>query len=299
MSCYINYKRVKKPLNIPNLEVEIGFGRGDFIVKLANENPEKNFFGIELSQISVEKLMKRVKKENLKNIYCTRIDAYWGFFLLFKDNYIENIYMNYPDPWFKKKHHKRRLTTPERLYIFTKKLKLRGEIRIRSDNYEFIEFTKESAEGLECFEIEEGILDIKEPITKYESKWLSMGRTLHKLILRKVKEPKFIPHPTLEEVAEVFPVKVKAKELRIKDLENKEFKLDEEVYFKTFKIWQREGSYLVESLLSEKGYFQKFFIQIKKKDNDYVIDISPYSEVLRTKNLQKSINKVAEIISDS
>ncbi|RUM29245.1 MAG: tRNA (guanosine(46)-N7)-methyltransferase TrmB [Aquifex sp.] len=299
MLCYINYKRVKKPINIPNLEVEIGFGRGDFIVKLAKENPEKNFFGIELSQISVEKLMKRVEKENLRNIYCTRIDAYWGFFLLFKDNYIENIYMNYPDPWFKKRHHKRRLTTPERLYIFTKKLKLQGEIRIRSDNYEFIEFTKESAEKLECFEIEEGILDIKEPITKYENKWLSMGRTLYKLVLRKAKEPKFIPHPTLEEVEELFPVKVKARELKIKDLENKEFKLDEEVYFKTFKIWQREGSYLVESLLSEKGYFQKFFIQIKKKDNDYVVDVSPYSEVLRTKNLQKSINKVAEIISDS
>jgi len=299
MLCYINYKRINKPLNIPNLEVEIGFGRGDFIVKLAKENPEKNFFGIELSQISVEKLMKRVEKENLKNIYCTRIDAYWGFFLLFKDNYIENIYMNYPDPWFKKRHRKRRLTTPERLYIFAKKLKLRGEIRIRSDNYEFIEFTKESAEGLECFEIEEGILDIKEPITKYENKWLSMGRTLYKLILRKFKEPKFIPHPTLEEVVELFPVKVKAKELKIKDLENKEFKLDEEVYFKTFKIWQREESYLVESLLSERGYLQKFFIQIKKKDNGYVIDVSPYSEALRTKNLQKSINKVTEIISGS
>jgi len=299
MLCYINYKRINRPINIPNLEVEIGFGRGDFIVKLAKENPEKNFFGIELSQISVEKLMKRVEKENLRNIYCTRIDAYWGFFLLFKDNHVENIYINYPDPWFKKRHHKRRVTTPERLYIFTKKLKLRREIRIRSDNYEFIEFTKESAKRLECFEIEEGLLNTKWPMTKYENKWLSMGRTLHKLILRKVKEPKFIPHPILEEEPELFPVKVKAGELKIQYLENKEFKLGEEVYFKTFKIWQREGNYLVESLLSEKGYLQKFFIQIKKKDNDYVVDVSPYSEVLRTKNLKRSINKVAEIISGS
>ncbi len=296
MLCYINYKRVEKPLKIPNLEVEIGFGRGDFIVKIAKEHLEKNFLGIELSGISVEKLLKRVEKEGLKNVYCTRIDAYWGFYLLFEDNYVENIYMNYPDPWFKKKHHKRRLTTPERLYIFSKKLKLNGEIRIRSDNYEFIEFTKENAKFLECFEIEEGILDVKEPLTKYESKWLSMGRTLYKLVLKKVKEPRYVEHPKIEEVRELYPVKVEKKEVDKDKLKRLEIKLDEAVYFKTFDVWESEKGYLVECLLSEKGYYQKFFIQIKVKKDGLILDVSPFSEVLRTKNLQRSIEKLSEIL---
>ncbi|GAB6065023.1 tRNA (guanosine(46)-N7)-methyltransferase TrmB [Aquifex pyrophilus] len=296
MLCYINYKRVDKPLEIPNLEVEIGFGRGDFIVKLAKERPEKNYLGIELSQISVEKLMKRVEREKLKNVYCTRIDAYWGFFLLFEDEQVENIYMNYPDPWFKKRHHKRRLTTPERLYIFARRLKTGGEIRIRSDNREFIDFTIETAKFLECFEIKEGILDVKEPLTKYEEKWLSMGRTLYRLNLKKLRKPKEVPHPTIEEVRELFPVKVKAKELKAEFIENREFKLGEEVYFKTFKLWEKDGSYLIESLLSEKGYYQKFFIQLKRKGEEFVIDVSPFSEVLRTRNLQRAINKVAELV---
>ena len=297
MHCYINYKRIKKPLKIPNLEVEIGFGRGDFIVKLAKENPEKNFLGIELSQISVDKLLRRVERENLKNVYCTRIDAYWGFFLLFEDEQVQNIYMNYPDPWFKKRHHKRRLTTPERLYIFAKRLRTEGEIRIRSDNRDFIEFTIETAKLLKCFEIDEGILDVKEPLTKYEEKWLSMGRTLYRLILRKVSKPKEVPHPTIEEVEKLFPIKVKAKVLKGDIFENKEFKLSDEVYFKTFKLWERDGSYLLESLLSERGYYQKFFIQLKKKGDEFVIDVSPFSEVLRTRNLQKAIEKIAELVN--
>ncbi|AAC06452.1 tRNA (guanosine(46)-N7)-methyltransferase TrmB [Aquifex aeolicus] len=297
MLCYVNYKRVKRPVEIPNLEVEIGFGRGDFIVKLAKENPDKNFFGIEISQISIEKLMKRVGKKGLKNVYCTNVDAYWGFYFLFRDNYVENIYMNYPDPWFKKRHHKRRLTKPERLYMFAKKLKLGGEIRIRTDNYEFLEFTKESAKVLDCFEVEEGTLNVKEPLTKYEQKWLSMGKTLYKLILRKVKEPKFVEHPEVEEVRELFPVKVKVESVDPKKIESREIKLDEEVYFKTFKVWQRDKDFLVECLLSEKGYLQKFFIQIKRKEDGYVIDVSPYSEVLRTRNLQRSIQTVAQLLS--
>jgi len=296
MLCYVNYKRVKRPIDIPNLEVEIGFGRGDFIVKLAKKNPDKNFFGIEISQISVEKLMKRVEREGLKNVYCTNVDAYWGFYFLFRDDYVGNIYMNYPDPWFKKRHHKRRLTKPERLYMFAKKLKLGGEIRIRTDNYEFLEFTKESAQLLECFEIEEGTLDVKEPLTKYEEKWLSMGRALYKLTLRKVREPKFVEHPTVEEVEELFPVKVNISKVEPSRLENREVKLDEEVYFKTFKVWQMDKDFLVECLLSEKGYLQKFFIQLKEKENGYVIDISPYSEVLRTKHLQKSVQTVAQLL---
>ncbi|NPB08036.1 MAG: tRNA (guanosine(46)-N7)-methyltransferase TrmB [Aquificae bacterium] len=297
MLCYINYKRVEKPLRIPNLEVEIGFGRGDFIVKLAKENPDKNFLGMELSAISVEKLLRRVERERLKNVYCVHIDAYWGFYLLFEDNYLERIYMNYPDPWFKKRHHRRRLTTPERLYMFTRKLKKDREIRIRSDNREFLDFTKEVAGSFGCFEIRERKLTVKEPLTKYESKWLSMGRELYELVLIKRAEPPFVEHPVIEEVKEVFPERVEKGEVSPERLENREIKLGEAVYLKTFRLWQGKEGFLLECLLAEKGYHQKFFMQIKKKESYYIVDISPFSEVLRTRNLQRAVREVASLIA--
>ncbi|NPB07225.1 MAG: tRNA (guanosine(46)-N7)-methyltransferase TrmB [Aquificae bacterium] len=294
MLCYLNYKRVKKPLEVKDPWVEVGFGRGDFIVKLAKEHPEKTLIGFEISHLSVEKLLKRVKREGLKNVLCSRIDAYWGFYLLFRDGSVERVFMNYPDPWFKKRHHRRRLTTPERLYVFAKKLKTGGEIKIRSDEKAFLDFTLESAEQLGCFAYELERLSVSEPLTKYEQKWLSMGRELYQLTLKKVKEPPFVEHPQIKEVEQLFPVKVKKGP--VEQLENRTEKLADKVYLKTFKLWRGKEGYLLEALLSEEGYLQKFLISIRDKGEEFVVDVSPFSEVLKTENLQRAVERVARLI---
>ena len=294
MLCYINYKKVEKPLPWDKVLVEIGFGRGDFTVRLAKENPDRRIIGFELSAVSVEKLMKRVRREGLENVHCVRIDAYWGFYLLLKDRSVERIYMNYPDPWFKKRHHKRRLTREENLYIFAKKLKEGGEIRIRTDHAPFVEFTLEEAEKLKVFEIRVRKLEVEEPITKYERKWLLEGKELSEIVMRKVKDPPEKDTPKLKEVKELFPVKVEGKEANLKSLENTELRLGEKVYLKFFKGYEREDGYLIETLLSEEGFVQKFFILVRKKGSDYVVDVSPFSEVLRTENVQRAVYMVAE-----
>ena len=292
--CYIDYKTVEKPLPWEDLIVEIGFGRGDFTVKLAKENPDKKIIGFELSAISVEKLIKRVKKEGLKNVHCVRIDAYWGFYLLLKDSSVEKIYMNYPDPWFKKRHHKRRLTKEENLYIFARKLKENGEIRIRTDFKPFVDFTLEEAQKLSVFDISVRKLEVKEPLTKYERKWLLEGKELTEIIMRKIKDPEPRNIPALKEVRELFPVKVEGKELDLKSLEGSEFKLGERVYLKFFKSYGSESGHLVETLLSEEGFLQKFFILVRRKGKGYIVDVSPFSEVLRTENVQRAVQVVAE-----
>ena len=293
MSCLVNYKTAEKPLPFDDLLVEVGFGRGDFIVRLAKENPGRTIFGIELSGISVEKLIRRVKRENLKNVYCTRIDAYWGFYLLFRDNSVERIYMNYPDPWFKKRHAKRRLTRRENLYLFAKKLKEGGEIVIRTDHYPFIEYTLEEAEHIQSFSPKLRNLKVDEPLTKYEKKWLSMGKELYELILKKVKEPKSLKIPEIKEVKELFPVKI-ADKPNLESLRNREFKLAEEVHLKLFDTYESDKGILLEALLSEEGFVQKFYLVFRKKGEEWILDISPFSQVLRTENLQKVIEFVAK-----
>ena len=294
MLCYINYKSVEKPLPWDNILVEIGFGRGDFTVRLAKENPKKEILGFELSAVSVEKLLRRVKKEGLKNVHCARIDAYWGFYLLLRNGSVERIYMNYPDPWFKKRHHKRRLTKEENLYIFAKKLKEGGEIRIRTDHRPFVEFTLEEAKRLGTFDISVRKLHVEEPLTKYERKWLSEGKELSEIVMRKIGDPPPRDIPTIKEVKELFPIKVEGKEADLSSLEGSEHRLGERVYLKFFKLYEGENGYLLETLLSEEGFVQKFFILVKRKGQDYVVDVSPFSEVLRTENVQRSVQTVAE-----
>ena len=293
MHCYINYKNVEKPLPWDNVLVEIGFGGGDFTVRLAKDNPDKNVIGFELSAVSIEKLINKVRKEGLNNVYCVRIDAYWGFHLLLRDGSVESIYMNYPDPWFKKRHHKRRLTRKENLYIFAKKLKENGEIRIRTDHEPFVEWTLDEARRLCAFEVSIRKLDVKEPLTKYERKWLLEGKELTEIVLKKTEDPPDMVIPKLKEVKEVFPIRVKGELVDLKSLENLQVKLRDRVYLKFFKAYRGDKEHLLEVLLSEEGFVQKFFILVKKKDKYYIVDVSPFSEVLKTENVQRAVQVVA------
>ncbi len=294
MFCLINYKGVDKPLPWDGLIVEVGFGRGEFLLKLARDNPEKKVLGFELSGISIEKLLKKLRREKLRNVHCTRIDAYWGFHFLLRDGSVERIYINYPDPWFKKRDYKRRLTTRKNLYMFHRKMKQEGVIRIRTDYRPFAEFSLEEAEWLGGFDTTMRELSVKEPLTKYERRWLSEGKKLYELALKKSGETRTVETPKVKEVKELFPVKVEGRTPQFDRLENVEEKLEDRVYTKFFRSYTREGVFLIETLLSEEGFTQKFFIEARRKGEHWLVDVSPHSEVLRTENLKKVVQLVAE-----
>ncbi len=292
-SCYLNFKQIQKPINLDNIEVEIGFGRGDFLVRIAKENPKKNFIGFEIAEVSIKKLLKRINREDIKNIRCVKVDAFFGFQLLFKDEQVEHIYINYPDPFPKKRDVHRRITRKESLYVFAKKLKTNSKIEIRTDHYPFLEFTVKQAEELRCFEISYRDIRVDEPITKYEAKWLSMGKKLYHIVLRKIKEPSYVKIRKIEEVKELFPVKLDNVKPDLTLLEETEHKIDENLHARFFKLWKKDTNFLLETIVSENGFVQKFFIIIKKKDNSYIFDVSPFSDVLKTKGVQRVVNYVA------
>ncbi len=292
MLCLIDHRKVKKPLPWKDLLVEIGFGGGDFILMLSSQHPERHILGFELSGIAIEKLTKRVKREGVKNVHCVRMDAYWGFYFLLGDSSVERIYMNYPDPWFKKRDVKRRLTTRERLYLFSRKLRPGGEIVVRTDHLPFAEFSIEEADSIGGFEHTLSKLSVDQPLTKYEKKWLSLGKELYELTLRKTGEPREMELPRVKEVERLFPVKVKGTP-EVKALENREFKLGERVYLKLFRSYSGEDTYLLEVLLSEEGFVQRFFVQLRERGEGWVVDVSPHSEVLRTENIQRAVELVA------
>jgi tRNA (guanine-N7-)-methyltransferase len=296
MQNYIDYRKVEKPLNIHNFTVEIGFGSGDYLLNLASENRDEVFFGIEKSWISVSKLLKKCGKANVKNVFCTRLDAYWAFQLLFLDGSIKRVIINYPDPWFKKAHEYRRLTKKENLYIYAKKLMSYGEIKIRTDDYFFVKFTLQECQIVNAFSITISNPKIDEPLTKYEKKWLSMNKDILDMILIKEKEPNLIKTMEIKEMRNLFPVVIKKEKLNIKDLCNKEFKIEEGLYLKCFSVWQRDEDYAIEVLLSEKGFLQTFIITIQNKGRYNIMNVSQFSEIVKTEGVKKSIYFLSKIL---
>ncbi|OGI09890.1 MAG: tRNA (guanosine(46)-N7)-methyltransferase TrmB [Candidatus Margulisbacteria bacterium GWF2_35_9] len=118
--------------NSKQLSVEIGCAHGEFIIKLAHKHPEETFIGFEIRKPLARKIQECIdenKLENLQVLYGssnTHIES-------FPDQSISNIYVFFPDPWFKKKHHKRRIISQSFLDKIKTKLKLDNKILFQTD----------------------------------------------------------------------------------------------------------------------------------------------------------------------
>ena len=171
--------------------LEIGMGKGDFITKLSELDKDNIYIGIELSPpvlaLAVKKL-KRYEDENnnrLDNLYFMSVDAI-ELSNIFLENQIEKIYLNFSDPWPKKKHAKRRLTSPKFLDEYKKILKLNGQIEFKTDNRGLFEYSLVSMQnyGLKFIEVYLDLhkTDIFNIETEYEKKFSPFG-PIYKIVV--------------------------------------------------------------------------------------------------------------------
>ena len=114
------------------LHVEIGMGKGDFIIAMAKKYPDVNFVGIEMYESVVCRALKKLESEHLDNVKIICIDAI-ALGEIFA-NEIDTIYLNFSDPWPKKRHAKRRLTAETYLKIYDNLLKDNGLIIQKTDS---------------------------------------------------------------------------------------------------------------------------------------------------------------------
>lgn len=176
----------KDIMNNERIHVELGTGRGQFINTLAEKHRDISFIGIEIKE---EILLDAVKKSidmglnNIKYLWynINEIDT------IFDENEIERLYINFCDPWPKKRHNKRRLTHRDFLTKYRKILKKNGEIHFKTDGEELFEFSLN-----EMLEVEFKVKDVSlnlyrdESIdtvkTEYEEKFISQGEKIYRLL---------------------------------------------------------------------------------------------------------------------
>ncbi len=115
------------------LDVEVGFGRGIFLRHYAQRHPDRHLLGIEVRKNMVDILNKRLTKQAIQNVHLVHHNGEIVIEDGLGDNSIDNIFVFHPDPWFKKRHHKRRVINPQFLSICQKKLKMKGKLFISTD----------------------------------------------------------------------------------------------------------------------------------------------------------------------
>ncbi len=113
--------------------LEIGFGNGLSLAEMAESHPELNFFGIEVHKPGVGSCLVQTKKRGLNNIRVSGDDAVLVLNQQIADESLERVQIFFPDPWHKKRHHKRRLIQPEFVKRLVAKLKSGGHIHVATD----------------------------------------------------------------------------------------------------------------------------------------------------------------------
>ena len=171
--------------------LEIGMGKGDFITRLAELDRDNIYIGIELSPpvlaLAVKKLRRYEEDNNIKldNLYFMSVDAI-ELSTIFETHQIEKIYLNFSDPWPKKKHAKRRLTSFKFLDEYKKGLKENGQIEFKTDNRGLFEYSLVSMQnyGLKFIEVYLDLhkTDVFNIETEYEKKFSPFG-PIYKIIV--------------------------------------------------------------------------------------------------------------------
>lgn len=168
--------------------IEIGFGSGDATYKIALDNPEKNYLCIEVFQSGVAKLLTKIQDHCIKNIRIIEHDAMEVLKSMIADNSIEAFHIFFPDPWPKKRHHKRRLMQSDKIRLFTEKLTAGGYIYFVTDWQEYAEKALAACTDVSslCNRYENfAEKQSWRPQTHFEEKALIAGRNIYELLFEK------------------------------------------------------------------------------------------------------------------
>ena len=164
------------------LHVDLGCGDGLFLCALAQRLPDENFLGI-------ERLLGRIrsaarKAASLDNVRLLQMESFYAVRYLLPAESVETFYLLFPDPWPKRRHHRRRIVTLDFLNSIHAALEHNGVIYIATDHLDYFRKIKKTAESIPGFAIDDADVDL--PQSKFGLAFRQKGAPIHWLALRKV-----------------------------------------------------------------------------------------------------------------
>jgi tRNA (guanine-N7-)-methyltransferase len=166
------------------LVLEIGSGMGETTAQIAKAHPEVDFVAVEVHGPGIGSLLNRIEAEQLGNLRVIRHDALDVLEHMIADDTLAAIHLFFPDPWPKKRHHKRRLVQPEFAALAARKLRSGGILHAATDWPDY-------AEHMQAVFSKEPLLEpaaqpfVARPVTKFESRGQRLGHPIRELVFRR------------------------------------------------------------------------------------------------------------------
>lgn len=177
--------------NANRLHIEIGMGKGQFLLTLAKRNPNINYVGIERYSSVLLRALEKFDTEEFRDLQNIRFICMDAMELpeVFECGEVEKIYLNFSDPWPKARHARRRLTSTRFFEQYDKVLAKEGVVEFKTDNRPLFEFSLEQVEEAgwklvgHTFDLHhDAEMNAGNVMTEYEEKFSSLGNPIHKLI---------------------------------------------------------------------------------------------------------------------
>ncbi len=270
--------------------IEIGFGNGEIITKMAKSRSKDAFIGIENSEISCIKAAKRALDLDLKNLTIFQGDARFIIREAFEPFSIDLMLSFYPIPWPKNSHEKRRLFSEEFLKSALRILKKGGKFVVVTDDENHVEWIVGNATKIGARFQKREIMPLN--ATKYGRKWREMGRKSWSIVMENHEFS--TPRMVVEEMPHVHVGSISFD--KIQEIASKKFVENESVI--QFKgIFKGDEGYLLKTIAVDDGFVQTYYIIVKKEGNGWLVRLDEGVKVFKTIAVKKSIEIVGNFIA--
>ena len=177
------------------IHIEVGMGKGQFIMALAAANPDINYVGIEKYSSVLIRAIEKQETEDLPNLLFIRMEAE-HIAEVFAEGEVKRIYLNFSDPWPKDRHAKRRLTSLQFLERYEKILDQEGHVIFKTDNRELFDFSLEQVEAAPHWILLNHTFDLHHSefvqgnvMTEYEERFVEKGNVICRMEIMQKMSP--------------------------------------------------------------------------------------------------------------
>ncbi len=292
---FLNHCSLPRPANWPAIfanghpvEVEIGFGNGEYLARICEENPDVNYVGFEEYCERISRTLRKLSRARSENVRVFRMDVRPGFTFLFAPKSIRYIHCLFPPPWPRKSDIKHRLFTPEFLRLANSRLTDGGTLKIVTDFKPYAEWVTEQVPGT-GFTLTETVIPASYG-TKFERKWADGGQTeFYELILSKKEHQELLPK---EEAA--------LNHYDIQDFNPEVFRMEDfsdghvAVAFKDFLYDPKRQTALIYCLVHDENLVQNVRIVVSKRREGWRVNLAQGSMLMPTSAVAKALECVRD-----
>lgn len=294
------------------LLLEIGIGNGEFIVWLAEQNPDKNCIGVEIDRDYLLKARNRVKSAGLTNVRLVPMEGSKALSRLFAPETLTALYLNFPDPWHKARHKERRLVNEAFAWLLASRLVNGGQFLMVTDYEPYAQEVIAAFENCPAYEPLWNV-PLRTDLpgyyrTKYARKWSALGRSFFYIGFRKTRSVE-LP----DWVLETYPLaSLKGDEVMPQVILKTDRPVDWQALWKSFPkglLWKRgddvinvkgcyfgDDSIVVDLVVTEGRLMQRFFVSIHAHHDGIMVKIHDASHPDFTRGVHRAVALLGLIV---